>query len=124
MVVLVVVAVVCFIAGSGAAAQWLPELLDDGPIGLLVSFVVCGLVGASLAVAAIYVDLAVRELERPLFRESSLETQIIGRSLTSILINSGSLLAFALIAYLLAPKARRHAPEGASPSAGAGGALG
>jgi chromate transport protein ChrA len=101
MVVLVIVAVACFIAGMWAATTWLPALAE-GPVGTLVYFVVCGLAGAVLALIGIRVWGIVRELEES--RRLLDSSQIVASGLVVLLWESGSLAALALIAYLLAPK--------------------
>ena len=113
MVVLVVVAAVCFTAGVFAATRWLPEL-DEGPVGAIAFFVVCGLSGAAAGLIGINVDSVVRALERE--GGANLETFIVTNGLVSILRDSGTIAGLALIAYLLAPKPRR---EGVQSSADA-----
>jgi hypothetical protein len=58
----IVIAVVCFFAGAGAASRWLPDLAP-GPVGGLAFFAVCGLFGAALAALGVNVDYLVRTLE-------------------------------------------------------------
>jgi peptidoglycan/LPS O-acetylase OafA/YrhL len=87
MVVLVIIAVACFVAGVWAATTWLPPLAED-PVATIAYFLICGLAGAVLALFCIRVWGIVRELE-----ESSR-------------LNGSSRLVASLVAYLLAPKAQ------------------
>jgi hypothetical protein len=118
---LVIIAVVCFIAGVAASTRWLPPLAD-GPVGGLTYFIVCGLAGASLATVGIYVDSTIRALERHGEFTGSLESVIVSDGLLGICRDAGMLAGLALIAYLLAPKALLESDDimGSSgePSAG------
>lgn len=113
MVVLIVVAVVCFLAGVIASSWWLPDLAE-GPVGAIAFFVVCGLSGGALGLVGIHLDSMVRELEHPLL-PSRFDAEIVGNSLTEILWEAGSVAGLALIAYLLAPKPEQP-PAGGQPS--------
>jgi len=112
MVILIVVAVVCFVAGVTAASQWLPDLAD-GSVGAIAFFVVCGLSGAALGLIGVNVDSMVRELKEG--GRGGFETLIVTDGLVSILRDAGTIAGLALIAYLLAPGPNR--PETASPTA-------
>jgi hypothetical protein len=103
MVVLIVVAVVCFIAGVGASSRWLPELAD-GPVGGIAYFIVCGLAGAALSALGLNIDATVRSLEGTGSNLDGIETTILADSLISIMRDCGTIAGLALIAYLLAPK--------------------
>ena len=109
MVVLIIVAVVCFSAGAVASARWLPALAE-GPVGTIAFFVVCGLSGAALATVGIHFDGLARELERTGLDSSTLETSIVADRLIGAFFDGGALGALALIAYLIAPKRRVAAP--------------
>jgi hypothetical protein len=103
MVVFGIVAVACFVAGMWAATTWLPPLAE-GPVGTLVYFVVCGLAGAVLGLAGIRVWQIVHALE---YRSvGGFGSELVATSVADLLWESGSLAALALVAYLLAPKAR------------------
>ena len=106
VVVLVIVAVACFAAGVWAATAWLPPL-DDGPVGTLVYFAVCGLAGAFLLVFGVHIWQIVRELERERFVASEV---FVADDLVDTLWQSGILAALALITYLIAPKAETAEP--------------
>jgi hypothetical protein len=112
MVVLAIVAVACFIAGMWAATTWLPALAE-GSVGMLAYFVVCGLAGASVAVFGLHIWAIVNELTAS--SRFLANAEIVAAGLTSLLWESGSLAALALVAYLLAPKA----PERSAPTPGA-----
>jgi hypothetical protein len=108
MVVLIIVAVACFTAGTFAATRWLPDL-ESGPVGGIAFFVVCGLCGAVLALLGINVDSIVRELQESggfggLRTNTRLETSILSQGLLSIMRDCGTVGALTLIAYLLASK--------------------
>jgi hypothetical protein len=119
MVVLIVVAVSCFAAGSYAAARWLPALAD-GTVGAIAFFVVCGLAGVAVALIGVNVDSIVRQLEETgLRRSGEFEVLVVSSGLVSILRDSGTVAALALVAYLLAPKPPRSEP---APAAEAGSA--
>jgi hypothetical protein len=106
MTVLIIVAVVCFVAGTYASSRWLPELAP-GPVGTIAFFVVCGLSGAALGLVGINIDQLVRGLEES---EGSgrLRALIVSNGLTDILRDAGTIAGLALIGYLLAPKAPRE----------------
>jgi hypothetical protein len=105
MAVLIVVAVACFSAGVIAAARWLPAL-QDGPVGAIAFFVICGLAGAALALIGINIDQIARQLsEHDRFSGGRLDEFVVSAGLVNILRDAGSIAAFALIAYVLAPKA-------------------
>jgi hypothetical protein len=117
MVVLVVVAVACFLAGSVGLSRWLPELAE-GPTGTMVFFVVCGLGGAVLALIGIDVDGIVRGLGEH-HTTQGLKIFVVTDGLVAILRDAGTVAALALIAYLIAPKERT--PESSeAPSTAAG----
>ncbi len=99
MVVLAIVAVTCFIAGMWAATSWLPPLAE-GAVGTLVYVAVSGLAGAVLAVIGIHVWQIVHAE-----RAFGSSPEIVSTRVDSLLWESGTLAALALIAYMLAPKA-------------------
>ena len=101
-----IVAVVCFAAGVWGATAWLPPL-EDGPVGTLIYFAVCGLAGAFLLVFGVHIWQIVRELERERFVASEV---FVADGLMDTLWQSGILAALALILYLLAPKAQAAEP--------------
>jgi hypothetical protein len=106
MVVLIVVAVVCFIAGIFAVTRWLPDLAE-GPVGATAYFVVCGLSAAAVGLVGIDVDQIVRQLARSEGGED-ITTLVVAGGLTSILRDAATVAGLALIGYLLAPKRQRH----------------
>lgn len=108
MVVLGIVVVACFVAGMWAATTWVPPLAE-GPVGTLVYFVVCGLAGAVLALAGIRVWQIVHALEYRSFGRFG--SEVVATGVGELLWESGSLAALALVAYLLAPKARAADPH-------------
>jgi hypothetical protein len=112
----VAVFVVCFGGGALAAARWLPDLAP-GPIGGLAFFLVCGLLGAALALLGLHVYGTVRLIEAT-SGSSVFEShgEALASGLTSILFESGMISGIAAVTYLLAPRdpasahARRDPP--------------
>ncbi len=117
MVGLIVVAVGCFAAGSFGVYWWLPELAPS-PSGRIAFVSVCGLVGAATALVGITVDGVVRELQKSEYGHiGRFEVAIVSSGLIDILRDAGTLVALALIAYLLAPKPQARAVA-SQPTAG------
>jgi hypothetical protein len=110
MLVLIIVAVVCFVAGVYSSSRWLPELAD-GPVGSVAFFVICGLSGAAIGLIGIHVDSVIRSLERSGLGGKSFDTLIVADGLASMLRDSGTVIGLALVAYLLAPKAPRESDQ-------------
>jgi hypothetical protein len=108
MIVLIVVAVVCFVAGVTATSHWLPDLAD-GRVGAIAFFVVCGLSGAALGLIGIDIDSMVRSLE--VGGRDGFESLIVANGLVSILRDGGTVAGLALVAYLLAPRATDAKPQ-------------
>ncbi|HEX5308570.1 MAG TPA: hypothetical protein VFW38_05745 [Solirubrobacteraceae bacterium] len=104
--------VLCFAAGTAAAARWLPDL-DAGPIGGIAFFLVCGLAGAALGVVGMHIYSMVKELED--FQGSPVygKGEVIAGVLRNIAFDAGSLTALAAIVYLLAPQLNRSDSIGA-----------
>jgi hypothetical protein len=114
-----IIFVVCLAAGVYASTRWLPDLAP-GPVGGVAFFVVCGLLGASLAVFALNIYDLVETLAQRDFDD--LGRSFLASGLASLLWQSGLLVAAAMAVYLLAPPASdqedRARPD--SPSAAAG----
>jgi hypothetical protein len=107
--------VACFGGGVFAATSWLPDLAE-GPVGGMAYFVACGLIGASLGLLGLHVYLTVEQLERGAFGTfGHVDGTLLADGLTTILFDCGSVLGFAAIVYLLAPR-RGDAPASAAPS--------
>lgn len=103
----VLIFVVCFGGGAAACTRWLPDL-EPGGIGGLAFFCVCGLAGAALAVAGVHLYSIIYEVGRE--REvDAFGGAFLADGLAEILMNSGTLVALALIVYLMALR-RRPAP--------------
>src|ERR1700685_118502 len=100
MVVLVLIAVACFVAGAIAAARWLPDLAE-GQVGTMAFFVICGLCGAVVSLFGLNIDAMIKQAER-LGQEG--EQTAIALGLLDILRDCAPISAFALIAFLLAPR--------------------
>jgi hypothetical protein len=107
MVVLVIIAVVCFSGGVWAATTWLPPL-EEGTVGTLVYFVVCGLAGAVLLLFGVHIWQTVTALERDQIVGSA---HVLADELVETLWDTGILAALALITYLIAPKAKAARPN-------------
>ncbi len=105
--VLVIIAVVCFVAGVWGATTWLPPLAD-GSVGTLVYFVVCGLAGAVLVVFGVHIWQTVTALERERIVGSA---PILASELVETLWQSGILAGLTLITYLIAPKTEAARPN-------------
>jgi hypothetical protein len=101
MVVLFIITIACFIAGVMAAARWLPDL-EEGPIGAMAFFVICGLCGAVIGLFGLNIDAMIKQAEG--FGRGKFEQLAVASGLLNILRDCGSVAAFALIAYLLAPR--------------------
>jgi hypothetical protein len=101
----IVIAFVCFLGGLLAASRWLPDLAD-GRVAGISFFLVCGLVGAAVAVVGVDVYGIVRSLELRGFGERSI---IVASQLTDMLRNGGTLFALAALVYLVAPSRCRDA---------------
>ena len=97
----IVIFVVCLVAGVFAASQWLPGLAP-GLVGGLSFFVVCGILGAALAVFGLRIYDIVESLESS---SGALQRLVVTTSLEQILWECGLLLGVAAAVYLLAPAA-------------------
>lgn len=95
--------VVCLLAGVFASSRWLPEL-QRGPVGGLALFSVCGLFGASLAVAGLRIYLIIKEPDVELGGHS-FRGPDVASGLVELLFEAGALAALAVAVYLLAPPA-------------------
>ncbi len=112
--------VVCLAGGVYASARWLPELAA-GPVGGLAFFVVCGLLGASLAVFGLGIYDTVEAVSSGGFGPVD-KRRILADGLESLLWQTGLLAAAAVAVYLLAPPSDAE-PTGtpvAGPESGPG----
>jgi len=110
----IIIAVVCFVAGVVAASRWLPDL-EAGMLGTIAFFIVCGLCGAVVAIVGAYIYLIVRDVEQ----SGKLEIlNPIAGLLAAMLRDGGTVAGLALIAYLLAPKPPREATSLAGEATG------
>jgi hypothetical protein len=105
MVVLVLIAVACFTAGAIAAARWLPDLAE-GPVGTMAFFVICGLCGAVVGLFGLNIDATIKRAES-IGQEG--EQAAVALGLLDILRDCAPIAAFALIAFLLAPRPSEQA---------------
>lgn len=95
--------VVCLCGGAAASGQWLPDLAA-GRVGGLAFFVVCGLLGAALALVAEHIYLIVTEVERLVAIPGAPgKAEVVGSGLRDILEQAGPLVGLAFAVYLLAP---------------------
>jgi len=100
MLVLVIIAIACFLAGAMAASRWLPDLAA-GPVGTMAFFVICGLCGAVVGLFGLNIDAMIKQAEGIGHGQEQLAVAV---GLLDILRDCGPLAAFALIAFLLAPR--------------------
>jgi hypothetical protein len=95
----ILIFIACLAAGAFAGARWVPGL-EQGPVGGLAFFVVCGLIGAGLGV----IGLNIYEIvESGGGLSSTLKREVVGDGLRSMLFEGGTLFALATAVYLLAP---------------------
>ena len=83
------------------SARRLPEL-EPGRVGDLAFFLVCGLFGASLAVAGLRIYSTVNAAAE---LGHVARGEVVASGLAAMLWEAGSLAALAVVAYLLAPAA-------------------
>jgi hypothetical protein len=115
VVVPAVVFVVCFFGGVWVATQWLPGLAR-GPVGDIAFFAICGLIGAGLGVVGLHIYLTARELNETNGLGVGGNSRVLADGLLEILLNGGTVLGLATIAYLLAPREEQPAPPGVDSS--------
>ncbi len=101
--------VVCFGGGVWASTRWLPGLAR-GPVGDIAFFAICGLIGAGVGV----VGLHVYETARAISEASGLarfedKANLLAGGLLDLLLDGGTVLGLATIAYLLAPREEQPA---------------
>ena len=106
-----IVFLVCFFGGVWAAVRWLPELAP-GPVGDVAFFAICGLIGAGLGVVGLHIYLMVRELEGTNGLGLGGNSVALASGLLEILLDGGTVLGLATIAYLLAPREEQPALSG------------
>jgi hypothetical protein len=91
--------------------------LARGPVGDVAFFAVCGLIGAGLGVVGLHIYVTVRELDEtgglPRFDDSA---GLLASGLLQILLDGGTVLGLATIAYLLAPREEQPALTGIAAS--------
>ena len=118
MAVPAIIFVGCFVGGVWAASRWLPGLARD-PIGNVAFFATCGLLGAGLGVVGLHIYETARALE--LISGSGPYTDnadILANGLLQILLDGGTVLGLATIAYLLAPAEEEQPAPGAIDAPG------
>ena len=111
----IIIAVVCFVAGTAAAARWLPSL-SEGLVGGMAFFLVCGLIGAGLGLIGLNIYSIAISLERSGLGGGGgigggFESTIIASGLAVLLRDGGTLFGLAGIVYLLAPSHGRGPTE-------------
>jgi hypothetical protein len=108
MVGVVAIAFLCFLGGAVAASRWLPDLAP-GPVAGVAFVVICGLSGAALTILGLNVDYLVRTLEEE--APHDLKVEAVTNVVTIVMRDCGSVLALALIAFLLAPRPPLYVSE-------------
>jgi hypothetical protein len=111
-----VIFVVCFFGGVWASTRWLPGVAR-GPVGDIAFFAICGLIGAGLGVVGLHIYGTVRELEgaEGLGRFDD-NAGLLASGLLQILLDGGTVLGLATVAYLLAPHEEQPAQTGIDAS--------
>lgn len=112
MLVPVAIVLGCFAGGVLACARWLPDLAD-GPVGGLAFFVVCGLLAAALSLAGVHVYMMVREIDHKYAGLTNGE--VFAADVGRLLFECGTLVGFASILYVLAPKKVERTPTSPLP---------
>jgi hypothetical protein len=102
MLVPVLIFFVCFVVGVMSAARWLPDL-GPGPVGGLAFFAVVGLSSAALSVVGLHVYSIINELTNSRLDFGSTKAELLAGGLRNILVDAGTLFAFAAVVFLLAP---------------------
>jgi hypothetical protein len=115
VVVPALVFLVCFCGGVWASTQWLPGLAR-GPVGDIAFFAICGLIGAGLGVVGLHIYLTARELKESNGPGLGGNSGVLADGLLEILLNGGTVLGLATIAYLLAPREAQPAVGGINAS--------
>jgi hypothetical protein len=117
MVVPVVIALACFVAGVLGAARWLPDLAP-GRVGGIAFFAVTGLLAAALVVVGLRVYAIVAYITESPSDSAAHEGEIFAAGVIQLLYEAGALVGLAGILYLLAPAPDdEHEPtDAASPS--------
>jgi hypothetical protein len=101
MYVSLLVFLVCFGAGVGASARWLPDLAV-GRVGGLAFFATCGLLATALSLVGVHVYELVEELNRS-FPEKDAKNELIAAAMANTLRDAGTVFGLGAIVYLLAP---------------------
>jgi hypothetical protein len=96
--------VVALVAGAAISANWLPELAA-GQVGGLAFFAVCGLIGAAFGLLGMHVYLIAEEIDHFPNIVGPSHGVTMAAGIRSICFDDGSLLGFAGVIYLLAPRA-------------------
>jgi hypothetical protein len=114
------VPVLIFLAGLNAGvlvcARWLPDLAP-GRVGGLAFFVVCGLIGAAVGLIGVHIYLMVEEVGRLPVSGAFSQGVAVAAGIRGIVIDTGSLLGFAGVVYLLAPPPEVDDELGVAPAA-------
>jgi hypothetical protein len=93
--------VVGLAVGAAAAARCLPEL-SPGPVAGMAFFLACGLIGCALALIGLHAYLVVEEVSH---LPSSLQKgEVLAGGLRNAVFEVGSLMGFATVVFLLAPR--------------------
>jgi hypothetical protein len=116
MLIPVLIFGVCFCAGVGAAARWLPSLAE-GAVGGLAFFLVCGLLGAALGLVGLHIYSIVEALDTAGGGFGGIRKGfVMAEELQSLLFEAGLLLGLTFVVYLLAPPAETDDEPVAPPA--------
>lgn len=111
MLIPIAIFVVCLSAGVITSAQWLPDLAE-GPVGGISLFLVCGLLGTALALIGLHVYSIVEAVNQIGGGVKAIgKGEIVAAGLTSMAWETGSLIALAMVVYLLAPPPAEQPPS-------------
>jgi hypothetical protein len=104
MLIPVLIFVVALSAGVVVGSRWLPDLAA-GQVGGLAFFVVCGLIGVAFGLLGVHIYLITEEVKHLPSVGGLSEAEALAGGIRNICFEVGSLVGFASVVYLLAPRA-------------------
>jgi hypothetical protein len=85
-------------------SRWVPDLAA-GQVGGLAFFVVCGLIGVAFGLLSVHIYLITEEVKHLPSAGSLSQAEAIAGGIRNVCFEVGSLVGFASVVYLLAPRA-------------------